>query len=258
MEALEAKRDRSEGMERTRCEYELQLLREMRRDLKAAQRVCAASAAREVKRMSLDKRDGTGQLAEFFAGQLAESLAGSRNSGGELAWLREVLADGLAFESEENREILRLHDQEGRRIGEIAGMLGRSRTAISRRLRRTRERLRRYAADRRRLRRELLGEELDLERLLGDLWCYERAPRQRQVMGLFFDGQRNFEIAVDLGLRPSHVSRTRKRGAEKLAGLGEDGQALKDRAKYGKRALLGAWRIEPTFLERKVGKRTSN
>ncbi len=244
MRVLEEKRDRAEGMERIQYEYDLQMLREMRRDLKAAQRVCAASAVRTVKRMSLNSDNGAGLLADFFASQLAASLTKSRDSGGELQWLREVLADGLAFETPENRDILRLHDQEGQSIREIAGVLGRSRTAVSRRLKRTRERLRRYAADRLRLRRELLGEELDIERLLADLRCYERAPRQRQVLTLFFDGQRNFEIAIDLGLRPSHVSRTRKRGAEKLEVLGEDGEALKTRARHGKRALLGSWKIE--------------
>lgn len=242
MRVLEEKRDRAEGMERIQYEYDLQMLREMRRDLAAARRVCAASAVRTVKRMSLDREDGTGLLADFFASQLAASL--SESGTGELQWLREVLADGLAFETPENRDILRLREQEGRSIREIAGTLGRSRTAVSRRLKRTRERLRRYAADRLRLRRELLGEELDMERLLADLRCYDRAPRQRQVMTLFFDGARNFEIAIDLGLRPSHVSRTRKRGAEKLEVLGEDGESLKTRARYGKRALLGSWKIE--------------
>ena len=231
-------------MERVRYEYDLQMLREMRRDLNAARRVCAASAARTVKRMSLNRDDGTGLLADFFASQTAASLEAGRNSGGELQWLRQVLADALALETEENREILRRHAQEGQSIREIAGDLGRSRSAVSRRLRRTRERLKRYAADRARLRRELMGEELDTERLLAALRCYDRAPRQRQVLTLFFDGERNYEIAVDLGLRPSHVSRTRKRGAEKLEAMGGDGAELQSRAKHGKRALLGAWRIE--------------
>jgi RNA polymerase sigma factor (sigma-70 family) len=244
IQELTAKREQAEGMERVRLDYDIQMLKEMRRDLRAAKKMCAAQGAK-VKRVSLNNTaNGAGQLADFLASQVTASLEESRESGEAVRWLKEVLQDALTFETEENREILQLHFLEGMTRREIAARLGKSPSAISRRLQRSVARLKKYTADRARLRRELQGDVIDPERLLADLQCYERAPRQRQVMGLFFSGMANYEIAVDLGLRPCHISRTRKRGAEKLEVMGEDALTLMERTRHGRRALLGAWKIE--------------
>ena len=126
-------------------------------------------------------------------------------------------------------------------VGELYHL---DRTSVSRRLYRARKRLQSYARDRARLRREVMGEEVDPEQLLRDLACFDKAPRQRQVLTRFLEGQANFEIAADLHLQPSHVSRTRKRGAAKLEVLGDDADELRRRVRWGDRALLGSWKIE--------------
>lgn len=233
---LEARRSGARGMERVRLDHDAAVIREMIRDARRAIRDGAASGERRVRRLSRDAGAGQALRLDFAA-------AGAQAEGtGELEWLRRVVADGMVFCSAELRDMLRMYYCGEATMEEVGRAFGLSRTAVSRRLSRARRRLRQYAADRLRLRRELLGETVDGAALMAELGCL--SPRQRQVLGLFFQGERNRDIARELGVQPCTVSHTRRRGADKLEVLGGDVEELGRRSRHGERALLGGWRIE--------------
>ena len=230
-------------MERAKLEHDLQVLREMARDMRGAARVSAASGERKMRELSLSRaEEGQELMADFLAARQRQSEESSDPTGEQLRWMRQVVADGLLFFSPRTRDMARLYYCGSATLAEIGAVFQVGESTVCRILARVRRRLRSYAQDRRRLRRELEGDDLDLPRLLAELQCL--TPRQRQVLELFFGGQRNYEIALDLQVCPSTVCRTRQRGAGKLERLGEDAQTLKLLAEHGQRALYGPLRLE--------------
>ena len=251
---LKARRETVTGMERVRLDYDLQVLREMARDTRAAAKISAAAGERKMKKAALDNTaNGGDRILEFLAAQRQDSLEESGPAGEQIKWMRQVVADGMMFLNPRVRDMARLYFCGEATQEEIGRAFGVSQPTVSRILSRVRGRLRVYAQDRRRLRRELEGEDLDVDRLLADLRCM--TPRQRQVLGLFFDGQRNYEIAIDLHVHPATICRTRQRGAGKLEALGEDAGALRRRAAHGSHALHGPLTITRNEAGTKITQR---
>ena len=126
-----------------RLRYELGLVREMERDVRAALRRLRPQRA-PVRRYSLDGRGWA-----WLEGQSWERLESlDRDNRERLAWMRAVVDDGTSTLTPRQREVFRLLYREGIPAKTAAAGLGVDPSTVYRTARRAVEKLRRYAEGR--------------------------------------------------------------------------------------------------------------
>ena len=196
-----------------RLRYELGLVREMERDVRAALRRLRPQRA-PVRRYSLDGRGWA-----WLEGQSWERLESlDRDNRERLAWMRAVVDDGTSTLTPRQREVFQLLYREQIPAKTAAAGLGVDPSTVYRTARRAVEKLRRYAEGRELVRTCTRADgSLDLRRVVEETDLL--TPRQREVLLLTLEGLGRAGIARRLGVDPSTVSRTLRRGERRLRTL---------------------------------------
>ena len=196
-----------------RLRYELELVREMIRDTRAALRRLRPQKPR-TRRYSLD-----GQTWQWLEKQTWEQLESmDRDNRARLEWMRAVVDDGTSEMTSRQQQVFGLVYRDGKKVKEVAEELGVDPSTISRTARRAVEKLRRYAEGRE-LVRTCTREDgsIDLRRVVEETGLI--TPRQRQVLLLALDGYSRGRVAAALGVDPTTAGRTLRRGEKRLKKL---------------------------------------
>lgn len=196
-----------------RLRYELELVREMIRDTRAALRRLRPSRPR-TKKYSLD-----GQAWQWLEKQTWEQLESmDRDNRVRLEWMRAVVDDGTSEMTSRQRQVFGLVYRDGKKVKEVAEELGVDPSTISRTARRAVEKLRRYAEGRELVRTCTRGDgSIDLRKVVEETALI--TPRQRQVLLLILDGYSRGRVAAALGVDPTTAGRTLRRGEKRLKKL---------------------------------------
>lgn len=195
--------------------YELSLVREMIRDIRAALRQLQPRHRPPGCRWSsLD-----GQRWQWMEKQSWDRLESwDRDNREQRSWMQAVLDDGTAEMTSRQRQVFSMLYREGKRPLAAAEELGVDPSTIYRTARRAIEKLRRYA-EARELVRTCAREDgsIDLRRVVAETAFL--TARQRQVLLLTLEGLNQTRIAAELGVDPSTVGRTLRRGETRLKKL---------------------------------------
>ena len=196
-----------------RLRYELELVREMIRDTRAALRRLSPRKPR-TKKYSLD-----GQTWQWLEKQTWEQLESmDRDNRARLEWMRAVVDDGTSEMTSRQQQVFGLVYRDGKKVKEVAAELGVDPSTISRTARRAVEKLRRYAEGRELVRTCTRGDgSIDLRKVVEETALI--TPRQRQVLLLTLDGYSRGRVAAALGVDPTTAGRTLRRGEKRLKKL---------------------------------------
>lgn len=196
-----------------RLRYELALVREMVRDTQAALRRLRPQRPR-VRRYSLE-----GQSWQWLEKQSWDRLESmDRDNRERLEWMRAVVDDGTSEMTARQRQVFDLVYRVGKEVKTVAEELGVDPSTISRTARRAVEKLRRYAEGRELVRTCTRPDgSLEIRRVVEETALI--TPRQRQVLLLTLDGLTRKQAAQTLGVDPSTVGRTLRRGERRLKKL---------------------------------------
>jgi len=194
----------------------LALLREMVRDVREVLRRLDPPRPRP-RAGGWARLDGArGDALEYLTWQQLESFANDNSQ--ELSWRRAVVDDGTAALTPRQRQVFLLFWRAGKSRQDIAALLGRDPSTISRTLERAADKLRRYADARTLAAGCVRGDgSVDLERLIRRALVL--TPRQRQILLLYLSGLPVWGIAGKLGVQGCTVTRTRQRGEANLRRL---------------------------------------
>ena len=203
------------GTATAQLQYKRAMLREMIRDTRATLRQLdpRPGRGRSGARGSLDGGPLTERYLSYLAWQRRQSMAQDNREA--LEWMRAVVDDGTAVLTARQRQVLELRYRAGLHQAVIAQSLGVDVSTICRTLQRAEDKLRRYA-DARTLAARCTRSDgrLDVVGLVRQTCVV--TPRQRQALLLALAGLPTWAAARRLGVHPSTVSRTRRRGEWRL------------------------------------------